>query len=67
MKTLILILTLLFFTGCQETKEYREFVDKYHSETRTFCQDGFLMRETFVSPMASKPEQALINSDVCYK
>lgn len=56
----------LLITGClNSTGEYRKFVKTYGSETRTFCDGGFKMRETFISPKASKPVLSLINSQDC--
>ena len=68
MKYFILVLVLvLFFIGCSsETSEYRDFVQKYGSETRTYCDEkGFKMRETFMSREASAPQVFLINSQDC--
>ena len=62
------ILVLFYFldvSGNKESKEYREFVKKYNSNTRTFCKDGFKMRETFLSPKAKAPQVYLINSQDC--
>jgi len=62
----IISASVIILTGCnKETKEYRQFVERYGSETRTFCDGAFLMRETFLSPEASAPQEYLINSNVC--
>lgn len=65
---IIVILACVFlFTACgEESKEYREFVKKYGSNTRTYCDDkGFLMRETFLSKQAKAPREYLIDSQEC--
>ena len=60
------LLILLLLVGCSSgTKEYRDFVQKYGSDTRTYCEDGFKMRETFMSREASAPQVFLINSHEC--
>ena len=52
--------------GCSSSsKEYRDFYKKYNSNTRTYCKDGFKMRETFLSPEAKAPQVYLINSQEC--
>ncbi len=64
MKIIIMtILILLLNSG--ETKEYKEFVAKYGTNTRTYCDGNFKMRETFLSPEASAPQEYLINSNEC--
>ncbi len=71
MKMLLSILILnttavLVLNSCAKTsKEYNEFIQKYGSETRVFCKDGFKMRETFLSPTATHPTVHLINSQDC--
>lgn len=71
MKKIITIAVLvgLTFLGCSnESSEYRNFVKKYGSETRTFCDGEFLMRETFLSKDAKAPRLYLIdNYEVCVK
>jgi hypothetical protein len=61
------ILVSLLFLGCNESKEYKQFVKKYHNNYRYYCKDGFLMKETFQSPKAKEPLVSLINSQKCYK
>lgn len=66
MKHLLMISILIVLSGCDgKSKEYKEFVETYGSETRTFCEDGFKMRERFVSEKAIYPQRYLINSQEC--
>ncbi len=66
MKKILLFLTLIILIGChRESREYSEFVETYGNTTRTFCEGNFKMRETFLSPEATKPQTALINSQDC--
>ena len=60
-----LIIEFMLILGCSETKEYNEFMKKYGSTTRTYCDGSFLMEETFISPEASSPRIRLINSNKC--
>ena len=65
---LTFIFLALFFTACSdESSEYKEFVEKYGSNTRTYCDGKFLMRETFLSKQAKAPQEYLINSQECNK
>jgi hypothetical protein len=66
MKKIMIVVFVLFVSGCSKTsREYDEFVSKYGAETRVFCDDGFLMRETFLSKDAKAPQLYLINSQEC--
>jgi len=66
MKKILGLLAILLIVNCSsESREYREFVTKYGSETRTYCDGLFLMRETFLSPQAQAPQEYLINSNKC--
>ncbi len=57
---------VVWLTACSnETQEYKTFIKKYGSETRTFCNGIFLMRETFLSPEAKAPVLELLNSNKC--
>ena len=72
MKLLISVVMLnligIGLIGCTNaTKEYRDFVQKYGAETRTYCDGEFKMRETFLSKQAQKPQVYLINSQDCTK
>ena len=66
MKIIIFSVIILLLNSCSgETKEYKEFVAKYGTNTRTYCDGNFKMRETFLSPEASAPQEYLINSNDC--
>ncbi len=66
MKYFYTIMVAVVFTGCgQGSSEYKEFVEAYGSDTRLFCDDGFLMRETFKSSKATAPQLFLVNSQEC--
>ena len=63
----VILFTMLFiilFSGCK-SREYKNFIKKYGSESRTFCEGRFLMRETYMSPEAKSPQLSLINSQKC--
>ncbi len=62
----LLLLIPFIYVGCSsESKEYQTFVSKYKSDTRTYCDGNFKMRETFMSPQAHAPQEFLINSNDC--
>ncbi len=67
MKTIMMACALvLMLMGCSKTSsEYDEFISKYGSDTRVFCDGVFLMRETYMSPKATAPQLMLINSQEC--
>jgi len=54
---------MLSLNNCDSN--YDIFVKQHGSNTRTFCQDGFKMRETFLDKASSKPQKYLINSQEC--
>lgn len=64
---LFVILLVQLFISCSSrpSREYKEFVETYGSDTRVFCDKMFLMRESFMSPQATQPQLYLINSQEC--
>jgi len=63
---LMSILLPIGIIGCNsQTKEYSTFLEKYGSDTRTFCRSGFKFRETFLSSKAKEPQLYLIDSQEC--
>ena len=66
-KILPLVVLVMLLVGCSEkpSKEYKEFVELNGASTRIYCEDGFTMRETFLTPEATAPQVYLINSQLC--
>jgi hypothetical protein len=65
---LLVGLSVFILNGCDHsTREYRDFVKKYGSNERYFCDGKFLMKEKFLSPEAKAPQLYLINSQKCHK
>ncbi len=63
---LTIVAVALLLIGCSKTSsEYDEFVETYGADTRVFCDGGFMMRETYMSPKATAPQLSLINSQDC--
>lgn len=59
---------ILFLLGCSsETKEHKAFLKQYGETTRVFCDEGFKIRETYLSERATKPTKFLIDSQDCIK
>ena len=53
------------FDWSSQSSEYRAFVKKYGADYRYYCEDGFKMKEKFMSPKATATQKYLINSQDC--
>ena len=49
----------------KESYEYSKFVKENGGNLRYFCEDGFKMKEKFISIKAKAPMKYLINSQDC--
>jgi len=61
--TLLLIMLVSFGCGNNETSEYKNFVKKYGSNERFYCDGTTLMKERFESPQSKAPLEFLVGYD----